>query len=268
MRQGRGFTRGAVMYNDCVLVGPPGDRARVANAGGIVPALRAIARAQSAFASRANGSGTNAKELTLWKQAGIAPSGSWYNKPARGWGATLTIASQKRAYTLADRGTFLATKNLDSKILVQGGNALRNPYHVTVVRHAGTNVGCARAFSRWITSAPPQRLIGTFGKRQVRTGALSPRRPLTVKLSTATLLWELVARTATVSLSATAIAMLIGVPVGTALGLLRLRGQRAAGATVNTGMALPTVVVGLVVRSCSFAAGRSARWTSSTRCGA
>ena len=68
-------------------------------------------------------------------------------------GETLTIASQKRAYTLSDRGTFLATKNLDAKVLVEGGAALLNPYHVIVVRHEGTNAGCAKDFSDWISSA-------------------------------------------------------------------------------------------------------------------
>jgi tungstate transport system substrate-binding protein len=166
MQQGHGASRLAVMHNDFVLVGPPADPARAGGAGGIDPALEAIARTRSAFASRADDSGTNAKELKLWKQAGINPSGSWYIKTGQGMGPTLTIASQKRAYTLSDRGTFLATKNLDSKILVQGGQALQNPYHVIVVKHSGTNVACAQAFSRWITSAPTQRLIGGFGKSQ------------------------------------------------------------------------------------------------------
>jgi tungstate transport system substrate-binding protein len=166
MAQGHGASRRAVMHNDFVLVGPPSDSAKAAGAGGIEPALQAIARAKAAFASRADDSGTNAKELKLWEQAGIAPSGSWYIKTGQGMGPTLTIASQKRAYTLSDRGTFLATKNLDSKILVEGGQALQNPYHVIVVKHPGTNVGCAKAFSRWITSAPIQRVIAGFGKRQ------------------------------------------------------------------------------------------------------
>jgi tungstate transport system substrate-binding protein len=166
MAQGHGASRRAVMHNDFVLVGPPSDSAKAAGAGGIEPALQAIARAKAAFASRADDSGTNAKELKLWEQAGIAPSGSWYIKTGQGMGPTLTIASQKRAYTLSDRGTFLATKNLDSKILVEGGQALQNPYHVIVVTHPGTHVGCATAFSRWITSAPIQRFIAGFGKRQ------------------------------------------------------------------------------------------------------
>jgi tungstate transport system substrate-binding protein len=174
MAQGHGASRLAVMHNDFVLVGPPADPAKVSHAGGVVPALQAIADAKASFASRADDSGTNAKELKLWKQAGITPSGSWYIKTGQGMGPTLTIASQKRAYTLSDRGTFLATKNLDSKILVQGGQPLQNPYHVIVVKHAGTNVGCAQAFSRWITSAPTQRLIAGFGKRRYGQALFHP----------------------------------------------------------------------------------------------
>jgi tungstate transport system substrate-binding protein len=89
-------------------------------------------------------------------------------------GPTLTIANQKDAYTLSDRGTFLATKNLDSKILVQGDAQLQNPYHVIAVKHSGANVGCAKAFSDWITSAPTQTLIGQFGKRQYGQALFHP----------------------------------------------------------------------------------------------
>jgi len=174
MQQGHGASRLAVMHNDFVLVGPPGDPAKTAGAGGIVPALKAIARTKSPFASRADDSGTNTKELKLWQQAAITPGGGWYIKTGQGMGPTLTIASQKRAYTLSDRGTFLATNNLESEILVQRGQELQNPYHVIVVKHAGTNVGCARVFSRWITSVPAQRLIGSFGKSRYGQALFHP----------------------------------------------------------------------------------------------
>ena len=174
MAEGHGASRLAVMHNDFVLVGPPADPAHVARAGGILPALKAIAHDRDSFASRADDSGTNAKELKLWKAAGIAPSGSWYIKTGQGMGPTLVIASQKRAYTLSDRGTFLATKSLDSKILVQGDPDLQNPYHVIVVKHSGTNTGCAQAFSRWITSAATQRLIAGFGVRKYGQALFHP----------------------------------------------------------------------------------------------
>jgi tungstate transport system substrate-binding protein len=174
MKQGHGLTRKAVMYNDFVLVGPPSDPAKVADAGGIEAALRAVAKTKSPFTSRADDSGTNAKELKLWQQAGVTPSGSWYIKTGQGMGPTLVIADQKGAYTLSDRGTFLATKNLDGRILVQGDPELLNPYHVIVVRHQGANVGCAKAFSQWITSAPTQKLIGSFGKGQYGQALFHP----------------------------------------------------------------------------------------------
>ena len=174
MKQGHGTTRRAVMHNDFVLVGPPSDLAKTAGAGGIGPAMQAIAKTNSPFASRADDSGTNAKELKLWQQAGIAPSGSWYIKTGQGMGPTLVIANQKDAYTLADRGTFLATKHLDSKVLVEGDPLLQNPYHMIVAKHPGTNVGCAKAFADWITSAPTQKLIGQFGQRKYGQALFHP----------------------------------------------------------------------------------------------
>jgi tungstate transport system substrate-binding protein len=163
MRGGHGASRRAVMHNDFVLVGPPSDPAGIKGAPDAPTALRRIARARKQFISRGDDSGTNVKELALWRTAGIKPSGPWHVETGQGMGETLTVASQKQGYTLSDRGTFLATKNLDAKIFVQGGAALRNPYHVIVVRHKGTSLGCAKAFSSWITSAPTQRLISRFG---------------------------------------------------------------------------------------------------------
>ena len=164
MKAGHGLSRRAVMHNDFVVVGPPGDPAAVARTHSAPDAFKRIAAAHAPFASRGDASGTNAKELKIWHAAGITPHGSWYFKTGQGMGETLTIASQKRAYTLSDRGTFLATKGLESKILEQGDPALQNYYHVIVVRHPGTNVACAKAFSAWITSPATQRLIGAFGR--------------------------------------------------------------------------------------------------------
>ncbi|HYN49587.1 MAG TPA: ABC transporter permease [Thermoleophilaceae bacterium] len=58
---------------------------------------------------------------------------------------------------------------------------------------------------------------------------------------------QVLGRSALVSLSATAIALVIGVPLGTWLALARMRGRRVLATFLNTGMAVPTVVIGLVV---------------------
>ena len=50
-----------------------------------------------------------------------------------------------------------------------------------------------------------------------------------------------------VSLGATLVAALVGVPIGAFLALRKFRGRGLANAVVNTGMGLPPVVVGLVV---------------------
>jgi tungstate transport system substrate-binding protein len=163
MEEKHGASREPVMHNDFVLVGPAGDPAKVRDAGDAPDALSRIARAESEFASRGDDSGTHAKELSLWETAGIEPGGSWYVETGQGMGETLTIAGQKQAYTLSDRGTFLATDNLDAELLLEGGKELLNPYHVIVVEGDEVNRDCAERFSDWITSGPVQKQIGDFG---------------------------------------------------------------------------------------------------------
>lgn len=163
MADGHGASRAAVMHNDFVLVGPAGDPAGVARAGSAAEALSRIAQEQAPFASRADDSGTHSKELELWQQAGVDPHGSWYVETGQGMGETLTIANQKQAYTLSDRGTFLATGGLQSEIVFEGSADLLNRYHVIVVDHEGTNAGCAREFSGWLREKRVQQQIGRFG---------------------------------------------------------------------------------------------------------
>jgi len=163
MDAGHGESRKPVAHNDFVVGGPADDPAHVKGADSAAEAFAGIAKAQAPFASRADESGTNAKELSLWEAAGVEPGGSWYIETGQGMGETLTIAGQKRAYTLADRGTFLATDNVDLDVLVEGGDDLLNPYHVIVVKGEDVNRACAQKFSDWITSPKIQDEIGRFG---------------------------------------------------------------------------------------------------------
>ena len=163
MGAGHGASREAVMHNDFIVVGPEDDPAGIEGAGSAAEAFTSISKAEAPFASRADESGTHTKELSIWEAAGIEPKGSWYIETGQGMGETLTIASQKQAYTLSDRGTFLATDNLDSELLVEGGKDLLNPYHVIVVEAEGVNRECAQEFSDWITSPETQDEIGSFG---------------------------------------------------------------------------------------------------------
>lgn len=169
MAQGFGALRLDVMHNDFVLVGPPSDPAGVK--GLPAPdALRRIAERGALFASRDDRSGTHARELDLWKKAGVSPSGkAWYVATGQGMGETARVASEKGAYTLADRGTYLALKRtLDLVVLVEGGGELRNPYRVIVVSPAkdrAVHEEEARRFARWIVSPAVQKAIGEFGRK-------------------------------------------------------------------------------------------------------
>ena len=178
MAGGHGSSRESVMHNDFVLVGPPDDPAHVGAAQNAPEAMGVKAQRHAPVASPAPDTRTHAKELSLWEAAGIKPSGSWYIETGQGMGETLTIASQKRAYTLSDRGTFLATDNLQSKIEFQGSPDLQNPYHVIVVDHDGTtNVACAEEFSQWIRSGPVQQTIAQFGVEEYGQPLFFPDAP-------------------------------------------------------------------------------------------
>lgn len=163
MADGYGVSREAVMHNDFVLLGPPGDPAGIAGSDTAAEALTRIAKDEAVFASRGDDSGTYAKEMSLWEEAGVKPGGSWYLETGQGMGETLTIADQKQAYTLSDRSTFLATSGLESKIGFEGSGDLRNNYSVIVVDHEGINTGCAKEFSGWIRDEPIQKQIADFG---------------------------------------------------------------------------------------------------------
>ena len=156
-----------VMHNDFVLVGPPGDPAGIKGLKKAAEALKKIADRGGIFASRGDQSGTHAKEKSLWRAAGITPRGPRYIESGQGMGATLTIASEKGAYTLTDRATYLAfKKRIQLAIFLEGDVALLNIYHVLEVnpaRHARVNAVGGKAFADFLISPEAQAVIKNFG---------------------------------------------------------------------------------------------------------
>jgi len=165
---GFGIDRRLVMHNDFVIVGPPSDPASLRTQPTLVDSFKAIFSSASTFVSRGDDSGTHVKELALWKNAGLDPTGEdWYLETGQGQGATLSIASEKSGYAITDRGTFLAYKpNVDLEILVEGDPFLLNVYHVITVnpeKWQSVNLEGAKAFADFITSPEGQKIIGEFG---------------------------------------------------------------------------------------------------------
>ena len=168
MANGFGKDRAAVMHNDFIIVGPKADPAGIQGAGSATEALKKIFAAGATFISRGDDSGTHKKELDVWKKAELAPQGqAWYLETGQGMGATLTVASEKGAYTLTDRGTFLAQKaNLDLVLVLEGDPPLLNPYHVITVnpeKWAKANYDGAMAFYNFMLAPETQKVIGAFG---------------------------------------------------------------------------------------------------------
>ncbi|WP_462411074.1 ABC transporter substrate-binding protein [Neobacillus sp. Marseille-QA0830] len=159
-----------VMYNDFVLVGPSDNPAGVSG-DDVKTALKKLAETKSVFVSRGDDSGTNKKELEIWKAAGITPQGDWYVSTGQGMGQTLQVAAEKKGYVLTDRATWLAqSKNLTNlKIVVEGGQDLMNIYHVMQVnpeKHDMVNSKDAEKFVNFMVDKKTQEVIESFGKKE------------------------------------------------------------------------------------------------------
>jgi tungstate transport system substrate-binding protein len=185
LRDGDGVNRRDVMFNDFVVVGPADDPAGIGGMASAAEAFSTVAEAEATFLSRGDDSGTHEKERAVWRAAGVEPGGSWYRLTGQGMGNTLTQADQVGGYTLADRGTYLATATeLDLAIHVQGpmegGPAiLKNPYGVIPVnpaRHEHVNYQAAMAYVGFLTGPDGQAVIDSYrknGERLFHPSALS-----------------------------------------------------------------------------------------------
>ena len=157
-----------VMHNDFIIVGPAADPAKIKGKTA-ADAFKAIDASGAVFVSRGDDSGTHKKELSLWKEANVVPTGKpWYQESGQGMGATLLMASEKAGYTLTDRATYLAQKaNVRLEILSEGDKPLLNIYHVMQVnpeKFSKVNAAGAKAFVEFMIAPETQKVIGEFGK--------------------------------------------------------------------------------------------------------
>jgi tungstate transport system substrate-binding protein len=169
VEEGFFVNRHDVMYNDFVIIGPTNDPAKIKGTKSALDAFKKIAGSGSSFVSRGDKSGTNTKELSIWKKAGIEPAGQkWYLEVGQGMEKTQRIADEKRAYTLTDRGTWLATKDkdkLDMVIVLEGDAALFNQYGVMAVnpeKFKTAKYKEAMEFVNWIISREGQDAVAAF----------------------------------------------------------------------------------------------------------
>ncbi len=168
---GYGKDRTQVMYNDFVIIGPPEDPAGLKGMP-VTDAFEKLAAQKATFISRGDNSGTNKKEIHLWKAAGIGvpDKAPWYVQTGQGMMVTLRVATEKQAYTMTDRGTFIKFADMHGGkaplgIMVAGDPVLFNPYSILTVDPAhcpDAKYEQARKFIDWMTSRKIQTFIGDF----------------------------------------------------------------------------------------------------------
>jgi tungstate transport system substrate-binding protein len=169
VEEGYFVNRHDVMYNDFVIIGPQDDPAKIKGIKSASDAFRKIAESGALFVSRGDNSGTNTKELAIWKNIGIEPKGQkWYLEVGQGMEKTQRIADEKRAYTLTDRGTWLATKDKDKLqmgIVLEGDPILFNQYGVMAVnpeKFKHVKYKESMEFINWLISKEGQEAIASF----------------------------------------------------------------------------------------------------------
>jgi len=164
--EGYGEKRYGVMYNDFVLVGPEDDPAKVGATDTAAAGLANIAAAEAVFVSRGDDSGTHKKEKSLWQAADVKPEGQWYREAGQGMGKVLQMAGELDAYTLTDRGTWLAYQSkLPLEIVLEGDEKLFNPYGIIAVnpeRYPDINHTGAQTLIDWLVSEDGQTRINAF----------------------------------------------------------------------------------------------------------
>ncbi len=177
VQEGYGVERKDVMYNDFVILGPAADPSGVGGSADTPTAMAAIASGKAEFVSRGDNSGTHKKELKLWDAAGITPESDWYAETGQGMGDTLKIASEKQAYTIADRATYLNMMDtLDIEVVFEGAPELFNQYGVIVVTDAANQDG-GQAFFDWVTSQEGQAIIADYGVETFGQALFTPNAP-------------------------------------------------------------------------------------------
>jgi len=268
---GHGRKRVTFMRNDFVIAGPGDDPAEVRDIEAPEPgpaALAKIAAAGAPFMSRGDDSGTHKRERALWAASGAIPAAPWYEEAGQGMANTLVIASERQSYVLTDRATLTVLGNVvDLEVLVEGGTELENVYSVMLTA-AGKNQAGAERLWAWILGERAQALIRVFGSTRFGPPLFTPipfdlpaadevgdgaRTEHPVALAWALLtsgdayVIDVVLRSLAISGTALILAVLIGLPIGVGLALSRFRVRIPVVALVNTGLAFPPVVVGLVV---------------------
>jgi tungstate transport system substrate-binding protein len=267
--QGYGAERYPVCYNYFVILGPPSDPAGIRDVSNASEAMKRIIASNSKFVSRGDDSGTHTKEKELWASAGFdysseidIPQNEWYYSVSAGMGDTLIRANELEAhthdvYTLSDEGTFWAFDgNIELELVLREDLALLNEYSVIPLnpgRSPHVNYMLSMDFVHWITSNETQDRIENYEKNGHKLFSSYMGIPREInqesdleKLDSERLM-SITLLTLYMAGCSTTISALIGIPLGTYLGIRKTKFATLIKVFTHTLYGLPPVIAGLLV---------------------
>jgi tungstate transport system substrate-binding protein len=166
VQEGWAVKRTLIGSNEFYIVGPKNDPAGIAKAKSAPEAYRKIADAKAKFFSRGDNSGTHKKEMDVWKNAGIEPSGEWYIVTKTFMTDTLKRADAEKGYFMTDSSTWVAakTETPNLTILFRGDPFLVNTYHALCQPESATpGQPYASKFIDFVGSEKGQKIIRDYG---------------------------------------------------------------------------------------------------------
>jgi tungstate transport system substrate-binding protein len=153
------WTYRKIAYNRFVVVGPPGDPARVREGDDVVDAFRRIAAARAIFVSRGDESGTHERERSLWKAAGLRPDQAQMRVSGQGMAVTLRQTDEQQGYTLSDEATFWQLERQVGLVTLFGADPrLLNTYAVVYPEANDT----AKGFAAWLAKGEGRERISAY----------------------------------------------------------------------------------------------------------
>jgi len=167
INEGYGLKKYNLMYNDFILIGPKEDKNEYQN---IKEVLTKIKKDKKVFISRSDSSGTHFLENSLWESLNLYPLNfdNWYKKIGQNMGAAINMANEMKAYTITDRGTWIAFNNKKNlKIIFENDPKFINQYSIIPVNPSiipKLNYEFAKKYISWILSEKGGSLINNFKK--------------------------------------------------------------------------------------------------------
>ncbi|MHC8441603.1 MAG: ABC transporter permease [Candidatus Eutrophobiaceae bacterium] len=274
----------SIMFNRFLLLGPPNDPGWIRKIKDIPSALARIYHDEYRYVSRGDDSGVHEQEMRFVKNANFEIEPGRWIESGLGMAGSLIMANELNAYILSDTGTWLYLQDQLKLAPILYAESPLNTYYLLPInpyKHPDTRTVLTQAYIDFliglegqelianyrignealfypINKEPPSLVESTVNTAKIATEEFAPpeqtryfqkalAQAAMLILSFDQTLYKVVHSSLWISMTATLLAALLAVPLGLWVGLRRFPGRRFLLNVLNTLMALPTVIVGLLL---------------------